>query len=395
MNRGISVVNAARALASTAPAIVHIDGLSADGNPVELQQPVRVPPGGHRITFSYTGLSLSAPERVRFRYKLDGFDKNWSEPVSTREAVYTNLSARSYRFRVIASNSDGLWNSGESTLPFQIRPMFWQTWWFRIGSVLFLLLATLLFLQLRTVRLTRRMNVRFEERLAERTRIARELHDSLLQGFQGLMFRLQAVRDLLPERPADAVEALDAALDRADQVVAEGRGTVEDLRHSPVVNQDIAQALGALGQELAPTQTNDGTPLFRVLVEGKPRDLDPILRDEIYRIAREALRNAFRHAKAHIIEAEITYGESQFSLRVRDDGHGIDPGIFRQGRRAGHWGLPGMRERANELGGHLEVWSQYGAGTEVVLTVPASLAYGASAKRRRLWFSRKGGQRYL
>lgn len=391
MNHGISVVNAARAITDTAPAIVHIDGLSADGDPIDLQQSVRVPPGGHRVTFGYTGLSLSVPERVRFRYKLDGFDRNWSDPVSTREAVYTNLGAGSYRFRVIASNSDGLWNGAESALPFQVQPMFWQTWWFRIGSVLFLMLAVLLALRLRTVRLTRQMNVRFEERLAERTRIARELHDSLLQGFQGLMFRLQAVRNLLPERPAEAVEALDAALDRADQVVAEGRGTVEDLRQSTVVNRDIVQALGALGHELAPTQTNNGTSVFRVLVEGKPRDLDPILRDEIYRIAREALRNAFHHAKAHHIEAEITYGDSQFSLRVRDDGDGIDPAIFRQGKRAGHWGLPGMRERAEQFGGHLEVWSEYGAGTEVELMVPASIAYAASAKHGRFWFLGKKG----
>jgi signal transduction histidine kinase/ligand-binding sensor domain-containing protein len=391
MNRGISAVNAARAIANTAPAIVHIDGLSADGNAIDVQQSVRIPPGGHRITFGYSGLSLSVPERVRFRYKLDGFDHNWSDPVSTREAAYTNLGAGSYRFRVIASNSDGLWNSVESSLPFEIRPMFWQTWWFRICALLFLMLAVLLFLRLRVVRLTRQMNLLFEERLAERTRIARELHDSLLQGFQGLMFRLQAVRNLLPEHPSEAVEALDVALDRADQAITEGRGTVEDLRHSPVVNHDIVEALGALGQELAPTQNNNGTALFRVLVEGKPRDLDPILRDDIYRIAREALRNAFRHAKAQNIEAEITYGQSQFCLRVRDDGDGIDPKIFRQGHRAGHWGLPGMRERAEQVGGHLEVWSEYGAGTEVELTVPASVAYASSANRRRFWFLGKKG----
>ena len=391
MNRGISVVNTTRALANTAPAIVHIDGLSADGNSIDLQQSIRVPPGGHRITFSYTGLSLSVPERVRFRYKLDGFDRSWSDPVSTREAVYTNLGAGSYRFRVSASNSDGLWNSAESTLPFQIRPMFWQTWWFRVSAVLFLIAAVLLFLRLRVLRLTRQMDMRFEERLAERTRIARELHDSLLQGFQGLMFRLQAVRNLLPEHPAEAVEGLDAALDRADQAIAEGRGTVEDLRHSPIVNQDIVEALRALGQELTPAPNSNGTEVFRVFVEGKPRDLDPIRRDDIYRIAREALRNAFRHARAHNIEAEITYGQSQFCLRVRDDGDGIDRKLFRQGRRPGHWGLPGMRERAEEFGGHLEVWSEFGAGTEVELTVPASVAYAASAKRRPFWFLGKKG----
>jgi signal transduction histidine kinase len=294
----------------------------------------------------------------------------------------------------MATNSDGIWNGSETNISFVVDPAFWQTWWFRLSCVLVIGLATLTFFRLRMLNLTRQMNIRMEERVNERTRIARELHDSLLQGFQGLMFRLQAVQDLLPNRPIDAMRALENALSRGDDVIAEGRGTVEDLRSSKVVNQDLVQALSALREELTPEESSSNSTTFRVLVEGKPRGLDPVFRDETYRIAREALRNAFHHSHAQKIEAEMTYGDSQFVLRIRDDGNGIDPKYLDQGKRAGHWGLPGMRERAKRLGGQLEVWSEHRAGTEVELTVPASIAYETSSVRRGFWFWRKlkGGQ---
>lgn len=384
MNRGLSVVDTERAIDNSPPAIVRIEGLSVDGNAMDLQRPVRVPPGSHRVTVSYSGLSLSVPQRMRFRYKLEGFDQHWSEPVSTREAVYTNLDSGSYRFRLIASNSDGLWNTAESALPIEIEPVFWKTWWFRLSTALLIGLSLLLCFRLRMLILARQMNLRFEERLAERTRIARELHDSLLQGFQGLMFRLQAVRDLLPERPTEAAQALDTALDRGDQVIAEGRSTVEDLRDSTLQDTNILQALASLGEELAGSNNGLGSAPLRVLVEGPQRDLDPILRDEVYRIAREALRNAFQHSHARTIEAEVTYSDAQFSLRVRDDGNGIDPKVFEEGRRSGHWGLPGMRERATALGGQLHVWSESGAGTEIELTIPGSIAYVDSSSHSGL-----------
>jgi len=267
------------------------------------------------------------------------------------------------------------------------RPPLWLTWWFLLAATILLALTILILFRLRMVSLAHQMNVRFEERLAERTRIARELHDSLLQGFQGLMLRLQTVRDLLPGRTTEAIESLESALDRGDEVIAEGRGTVENLRGYSMVNTDMVQALTALGEELRPEK--DNLAPLRVFVQGKPRDLDPILRDEIYRIAREALRNAFNHAQARKIEAQLTYGSSKFLLRVRDNGTGIDPSVFDQGRRAGHWGLPGMRERAKEFEGRVKVWSKSGLGTEVELSVPASIAYGNSSVRHRFWFLRK------
>jgi signal transduction histidine kinase len=221
--------------------------------------------------------------------------------------------------------------------------------------------------------------VRFEERLAERTRIARELHDTLLQSFQALMFHFQAVNDLLP--PGKAKEALEKVLDQADQAIVEGRDAIQNLRSSATLTDELAQAMTALGEELAVAPDGESSsPTFRVSIEGRPRELHPILRDDIYRIAREALRNAFRHAQANKIEAEITYDDRLLRLRIRDDGKGIDPKHLGAGRE-GHWGLLGMRERAEQIGAQLDMWSETGAGTEVELRIPGSIAYGTSRSR--------------
>ena len=232
--------------------------------------------------------------------------------------------------------------------------------------------------------------------MRERTRIARDLHDTLLQSFHGLMFRFQAARNMLPRRPEDAMQALDTALERTEQAIAEGRDAIHGLRASTEVTNELAQAVTALGkemrQEMAPQDSAHGSThdsaRFKVVVEGPPRDLHPILRDDVYAIAREAVRNAFRHAQAHDIEVEITYHVSSFRLRVRDDGKGIDPAIVAEGR-AGHYGVTGMRERAKRIGGKLDVWTETGAGTEVELSIPGSIAYGTSSGRTVLGQFRK------
>jgi signal transduction histidine kinase/ligand-binding sensor domain-containing protein len=385
-SHGLSFTDPTPMTARSVPAMVHIEGVSADGRSINLGGNVRIPSPHQRIALSFTGLSLALPSRVRFKYRLDDFDGRWSEPTGTREAVYTNLDPGSYRFRVVASNSDGLWNSSESTLQFELEPVFWQTWWFRVFSVVATGLAIVMFLRLRVLSLTRQMNMRFEERLAERTRIARELHDTLLQSFQGLLLRFQAASNLLPEGPAK--QRLDSAIDQAAQAITEGRDAVQQLRSSTVVTNDLAWAVGALGEQLAADETNQNSTAFRVAVEGTPRNLHPILRDEVYRIAGEALRNAFRHGQARRIEVEIRYDERQLRLRVRDDGKGIDAKVLNEEGRPGHWGLPGMHERAKLVGGKLAVWSELDSGTEVELTVPASTAYATSPDGLRSWFSR-------
>jgi signal transduction histidine kinase len=285
---------------------------------------------------------------------------------------------------VAASNSYGAWNGSEAAIPLEIEPAFWQAWWFRLSAVLSLAFLTWLIYRLRLLQISRQFEMRVEERATERTRIARELHDSLLQGFQGLLLHLQVAQHMLPSRPEEARQAIEKVLDQGDEALAEARGAVQNLRN-PITAGDLAQALAAIGKELS---AQDHPAAFRVLTEGKPQNLDPVLRDELYRFAREALRNAFSHAKAHNIEAEISYGES-FLLRIRDDGVGIDPKVISHGRRPGHWGLPGMRERAESLGAAMEVWSESGAGTEVQLTVPAKIAYGGSGKPEGFRFFRR------
>jgi signal transduction histidine kinase len=217
----------------------------------------------------------------------------------------------------------------------------------------------------------RLLELRLEARVNERTRIARDLHDTLLQSFQGLMLRLQAVDELMPE--GKAKDQLEQSLERADQAIAEGRSAVQDLRSSATTTNDLAHALRALGDELA----TEDSAAFRLVIEGRAKDLHPIIRDELYRIACEALRNAFSHAHARHIEAEITYGERVLRLRVRDDGEGIPDQILKDGR-SGHYGLPGIRERARQIGGKLDIWSRAGAGTEIELSIAGSLAYRGS-----------------
>jgi len=390
MNRGLSVVDPNQATGSSAPALVQIETVTVDGNTVDRQIPIRFSSAHQRIMFSYAGLSLSRSERVRYRYRLDGFDHDWSEPTSARTAIYTNLSPRSYRFRVIASNSDGLWNGAEAAVGLRVTPTLWETWWFRLGLLLSVGLVTLAFYRLRVHEVTRLLNARFEERLSERTRIARELHDTLLQSFQGLLLRFQAASNVLPAHPEQAKQRLDSAIDQAAQAIAEGRNAVQGLRSSTVVADDLATALSTLGEELAAGKTSQNSPVFDVEVEGSPRELQPILRDEVYRIAGEALRNAFSHAQARRIELEIRYAESQLRLRIRDDGKGMDSHVIDGGGKAGHWGLRGIRERTKLVGGNLEVWSKVDSGTEIELSIPASTAYARSTSRRRSWFFRKG-----
>ena len=243
--------------------------------------------------------------------------------------------------------------------------------------------------------IAREFSARLEERVAERTRIARDLHDTLLQSFHGSMFRFQAVRNMLPRRPEEAIEALDGALERAEQALSEGRDAIHDLRTSTEVTNELAEAVTALGNEMSHELASRDlahAARFHVVVEGPPRDLHPILRDEVYAIAREAVRNAFRHAQAHDIEAQITYNGSSFQLRIRDDGKGIDPAIVAEGR-AGHYGVPGMRERAQRIGGKLDVWAATGAGTEIELSIPGSIAYGTSPSRGVLGIFRKARRR--
>jgi signal transduction histidine kinase len=362
--------------------------MTADGATVDLTQTIKIPSARQRITFGLVGLSLAIPERVKFRYRLDGFDHEWSAPVSTSEAVYTNLGPGSYRFRVLASNSDGVWNSAEEVLSFEISPAFWQTWWFRVAVFLLLGVTVLAFNRFRVHQLTRQLNVRFEERLAERTLIAQELHDTLLQGFLSASMQLDVAVEQLPA-DSELRPRFVRVLDLMRQVIDEGRNALRGLRLTNKYSQDIAQALSTIQQEFR-TKEEIG---FRVIVEGSPRSMHPIVRDEVYRIGREAVLNAFRHAEAKNIAVEVSYLDNQLRLLVTDDGCGINSEVLESGRD-GHWGLSGMRERAEKIKARLKVRSRLGAGTEVELSVPSEVAFESqSSNGSRNWFTKLVGRK--
>jgi len=270
---------------------------------------------------------------------------------------------------VIASNSDGLWNGPEASLGFEVRPMLWQTPWF-MGLAAAIGVAVLWGLyRLRLRQLATQLNVRFEERLAERTRIARELHDTLLQGFLSASMQLDVAADRLPE-DSPLKNSLGHVLDRMSQVIEEGRNAVRGLRSSTGAPHELEQAFSGIQSELATGQTT----AYRVLVEGKPRRLIPAVRDDVYRIGREALVNAFRHSGATAIEIEIEYTPRELRMFVRDDGRGMDPQVMRSGT-LGHWGITGMKERAKHIGGVLTIRSRAAAGTEIELRVPGRAAF--------------------
>jgi ligand-binding sensor domain-containing protein/signal transduction histidine kinase len=340
------------------------------------------------FSFEFSALSYASPGRNRYRYRLAGLETKWNETDSSRRFVtYTTLAPGEYVFRVQGSNNRGVWNESGATVRIRILPPWWSTWKFRAaGGALMLVLLWVIY-QLRLYQLTRQFNMRLEERVNERTRIARELHDTLLQSFHGLLLRFQTVSNLLPA--GEAKQRLENAIEQAAQAITEGRDAVQQLRSSTVETNDLALAVRTLGEELAADQTHHNPAGFHVEVEGTPQNLRPILRDEVYRIAGEALRNAFRHAQARRIEVEIRYDERQLRLRVRDDGKGFDAKALKEKEAAGHYGLRGMRERAKHMGGKLAVWSELDSGTEVELSVPASNVYQTSGARRRSWLSEK------
>jgi signal transduction histidine kinase/ligand-binding sensor domain-containing protein len=373
LNHGISMIDPARLTSGSPPAIVHIEGISADGVATSLRAPVRIPGGSRRITFAFSGLILSVPARVRYKYRLEGYDTTWSDPSPLREAAYTNLSPRHYRFDVMATNVDGIWSPAEAAVEFEVLPLFWETWWFGLGVLAGIVACIVALYRLRLQQATNRINLRFQERLAERTRIAQELHDTLLQGFLSASMQVHVAADRLPDDSA-VKPTLNRALELMRQVIDEGRNAVRGLRSTRSASLDLEQSFARIQQEIAGSDPDSERVEFRVVVDGERRPLHPVLRDEVYRIGREAVINAFRHAHAGKIEMELRYSARNLTLMVRDDGWGIDPNVLKTGRD-GHFGLVGMRERADRIGARLHVMSRASAGTEIELSIPGNIVF--------------------
>jgi signal transduction histidine kinase len=367
------------------PPSVIVERIVADGRIYAGGEPAELPPQIRNLEIDYTGLSFVVPQKVKFRYELEPHDKEWQDPQGRRQAFYSDLAPGKYRFRVLACNNDGVWNEEGALAEFSVAPAFFQRTWF-IALVVLLVLGIVWLLYLSRVRyLASAIHARMEERLRERERIARELHDTLLQSIQGLILRFHAVTKQIP-RDEPAHKMMEGVLDRADQVLGEGRDRVLNLRASVEWPSDLAEAYRQVGEE----SVQDAASTLAVRVEGDTRTLHPMVREEVYSIGREAIVNAFRHAKDAVrVEVVIAYELRRFHLRIVDNGPGIDAAVIQSGGREGHFGLRGMRERSRQIGGDLEVRSRMGTGTEVDLRIPSSRAYQPlRTKARWIWLRR-------
>ncbi|MFZ0705411.1 MAG: two-component regulator propeller domain-containing protein [Candidatus Korobacteraceae bacterium] len=382
----LQMVDPSRLSQKAPPAETYVESVTVDRKEFAATENIKLSPHPRDLQIDYTSPTFLIPQRVKFRYRLDGYDHDWHNAGTRRQAFYNDLPPGKYSFRVIASNSDGIWDDTPAKLDFSVTPAYYQTNWFRALCAVFLLAMLWAAYQWRVRQLHHQFEMTLDARVGERTRIARELHDTLLQSFNGVLLRFQTAFQLLPERSVEAKEKLGSAIEQAAEAITEGRDAVQGLRDSTTQTNDLALAISALGEELT-ADSPGARPEFRVAVEGQSRDLHPILRDEVYKIAAEALRNAFLHANAKQVEVEIRYDNERFRLRVRDDGRGIDSAILSHEGKERHFGLPGMRERASIIGGKLTVWSEVDAGTEVELRLPAGVAYVSA--QRGSWFSRK------
>jgi signal transduction histidine kinase/ligand-binding sensor domain-containing protein len=352
---------------------VHIDSVEADGKKYAVEKTLALPPNIHVVRLAYSALSFRAPQKVRFKYKLDGYDTRWSEILSTREAVYTNLPPREYAFHVVACNDSGIWNDVGDTVTFSVRAAFYQT-----RSFLFLCagsLAAMLWFayRARVSYLCREVSTRIRAQIGERLNISRDLHDTLLQGVQGLILSFHALSEDPKVDPAVRKRIANLS-GRAEEVLKEGREKIRTLRFEHHPNRSFVQEIRQLSRLINP----DDSPPLELSTEGEEVPLDPLVFEEVCLICREALNNAYRHSGAAKIDVTVTYARSRFSVDIRDDGRGL-PTDVRQAGLEGHWGIVGMNERAAGIGARFEIKTPHPdlprPGTRIAIDLPAVLAY--------------------
>jgi signal transduction histidine kinase/ligand-binding sensor domain-containing protein len=349
---------------------ITIQSVSADDKNYDPAVPLKLPSGTGSVQINYAAVNLSDPDAIHFRYKLQELDRGWHQAATASAVTYRNLPPGRYHFTVDVSDTNGVWSDKVAGVDFTISPAFYQTRAFTLAAVATVLGVFYLLFLLRLKQVTRQVRVRMNERFSERERIARDLHDTLLQSVQGLILKIHvAATQIRREEPAR--ETLEKTLDHADQVLAEGRDRIRSLRGASESLSDLPEVFRHVAQEVSQEQVAE----VKVVVEGSPRGLHPMVLEESFSIGREALINALRHSGGLHVEVEIAYHPKQFCLRVRDDGRGIDPEVLQQGGRPDHWGLQGMRERAQTMGAQLRLRSRPEGGTEVELMVPGTTAY--------------------
>jgi signal transduction histidine kinase len=361
---GVYSINPSNSVRTRPPPHPVIQSLTANGVQFAPDAPITLSKGTRALQMDFVGIDLEVPERVRYRYRLDGVDADWHEPQTQRQAVYTNLGAGPYQFRVAATRDGRIWSEPATTLSFRIAPSLTQTWYFAALCLLAVFAVIAAIVRWRLLQVARRMRWKLDAQLAERDRIARELHDTLLQSTQGLILRFQAISNQMPQGDAYR-ENMESALERADEVLTEGRDRVRGLRLAAGNRVSLASSLCTFGEELAAdTDTN-----FVCESQGAEPSLTAEAGDEIQRIVCEALLNAFRHSHAGSIQLRILNTPKELRLVVEDDGVGIDAETTRSGSRPGHWGLRGMRERSERIGARLSVMHREQGGTRVVLVL--------------------------
>jgi ligand-binding sensor domain-containing protein/signal transduction histidine kinase len=349
---------------------IFISEVSSDGRSNRVNDKLVLRPGIHHLELHMDAISLANPQKIRLQYHMEGVDSDWLDATMSRTAVYTNIPAGVHPFMVRATDSIGRWQAPQVVYEVTQQPHLYATLLFQISAIAAAVLLLVLAYLMRVGYLVKQARVILMQRQVEREAVARDLHDTFLQGVQGLILRFHTSTQQLP--PGNSVrEALEQALSQADQVMIEGRGVLSRLRSRGTKPESLTDSFAAMGKELRALSP----ALFEVSLGGLSRDLDVVVQEELLKIGREALFNAFRHARARRIEVEIYFGIFEFRIRFRDDGIGINPAILREGSVAGHYGLPGMRERVSRIGGHLELWSRPGAGTELEVRVPSAIAY--------------------
>lgn len=363
--RGAAVVDPARLRTNPLPPPVVLEEVRIDGAPAARAARIEVPPDTATLEFHYTGLSLVAPERVRFRYKLENYDADWIDAGPRRTAYYTRVRPGTYRFQVMAANNDGVWNRAGTALDLRVLPRFYQTRAFQALLTLAALAAVWL---LHRYRLTQ-VRARFAAVASERNRISREIHDTLAQGFAAISMQLEVASKMSATAPQRATEHIQNAKELVRSSLAEARRSMWALRESARDDSDLAKAL----IDLARSTTRGSTLQFGFRSTGPIRPLPAQAREQLLRIAQEAITNILRHSGARRFSIDLDYGRRELTMIVRDDGRGIDPAAdpaVAEPAAGDHLGLVGMRERAKELGGTMRIESRAGEGTAVVVQVP-------------------------
>jgi signal transduction histidine kinase/ligand-binding sensor domain-containing protein len=364
---------------------IFVSGVTSDGKRFRVGDELVLPPGIHHVELNVAAVDLATPRKVRLQYRLEGVDSAWLDLEASRTAVYTNIPVGTHPLLVRATDSLGNWHQGRAIYQVTQSPYFYQTTSFLV--VVFVGLGALLLLVyfVRVNYLLQQTRTILEERQVERESVARDLHDTFIQGIQGLILRFHTgTQQLSVEQPVR--QLFEEALRQSDKVMLEGRSVLSRLRSSQTTPETLPQAYAAIAHDLRSLNTAE----FEIVVSGRARELNAVVQEEVLKIGREALFNPFRHSQASRIEVELHYGIFAFRVRFRDNGIGIDPAVLREGSVPGHFGLPGMRERVTSVGGEMDLWSRPGAGTELEVRIPGAIAYRRRESRFNMnWIRRR------